>query len=158
MPMLDAYIPSNALPADVERELLAELTDILLRNEGADPTDVAARSIAWVFLHRPETVYVAGAPADEPRYRFVATVPQGQFDDSRRAKLVAEVTAAVLAAEGTTDPRAASRVWVFATEMPDGTWGGAGRINRLADIAGYVLGDPQAGAEYAAKRLAESRA
>ncbi|MGW0658082.1 tautomerase family protein [Streptodolium elevatio] len=158
MPMLDAYIPSNALPAEVERELLAELTDILLRNEGANPTDAAARSIAWVFLHRPETVYVAGAPADEPRYRFVATVPQGQFDDGRRAKLVAEVTAAVLAAEGTTDPRAASRVWVFATEMPDGTWGGAGRINRLADIAGYVLGDPQAGAEYAAKRLAATSA
>lgn len=157
MPMLDAYIPKNALPADVERGLLAQLTDILLRNEGADPADPAARSIAWVFLHRPEAVYVAGAPATEPRYRFVATVPQGQFDDHRRAGLVAEVTAAVLAAEGTTDPRAASRVWVFATEMPDGTWGGAGRIQRLADIAGYVLGDPQAGAEYAAKRLAESR-
>jgi phenylpyruvate tautomerase PptA (4-oxalocrotonate tautomerase family) len=38
MPMLDAFVPDGALSADAERELLSRLTDILLRNEGADPT------------------------------------------------------------------------------------------------------------------------
>jgi hypothetical protein len=37
--------------------LLSELTDILLRNEGADPADPRARAIAKVFLHRPTAVY-----------------------------------------------------------------------------------------------------
>jgi hypothetical protein len=47
---------------------------------------------------------------------------------------------------------------VFASEAPDGTWGGGGRIARLADIAGLVLGDPEKGRAYAEKRLAGRRA
>ena len=43
MPMLDAYIPEGALPADVEKKLLSTLTDVLLEHEGADPTNPAAR-------------------------------------------------------------------------------------------------------------------
>ena len=62
MPLLDAYIPAGALSADAERDLMAKLTDLLIRNEGADPTNETVRSIAWVFVHRPETVYVAGRP------------------------------------------------------------------------------------------------
>jgi cell division protein FtsI/penicillin-binding protein 2 len=37
-----------------------------------------------VFLRRPATVFVAGQPADQPRYRFIALVPEGQFEDERR--------------------------------------------------------------------------
>src|SRR5262245_54141446 len=99
MPMLDAYIPADALSADAERALLSKLTDILLRNEGADPTNPTVRSIAWVFLHRPVSVYVAGEPAAAPRYRIVASVPEGQFDEERRQGMVEEVTEAVLDAE-----------------------------------------------------------
>jgi phenylpyruvate tautomerase PptA (4-oxalocrotonate tautomerase family) len=157
MPMLDACIPEGALSADAERSLLADLTDILLRNEGADPADPAARSIAWVFLHRPVSLYVAGAPAAEPRYRIVASVPEGQFDDERRRSMVKEVTDAVLAAEGGAYAPDPMRVWVFANEVPDGTWGGAGRINTLADIASYITGDPRKGREYARRRLASAR-
>jgi phenylpyruvate tautomerase PptA (4-oxalocrotonate tautomerase family) len=152
--MLDAYIPEGALPADAERSLLADLTDILLRNEGADP---AARSIAWVFLHRPVSLYVAGEPAAEPRYRTVASVPEGQFDDERRRSMVKEVTDAMLAAEGGAHAPDPMRVWVFASEVPDGTWGGAGRINTLADIASYITGDPRKGREYARRRLPSAR-
>src|SRR5689334_12745820 len=142
MPMLDAYIPEGALSAEAENELLSQLTDILLRNEGANPADPIVRSIAWVFLHRPTAVYVAGEPAAEPRYRIVATVPEGQFDEQRRESMVKEVTEAVLDAEGGAHPRDPMRVWVFPTELPDGTWGAAGRINTLADIAGLAMGDP----------------
>jgi hypothetical protein len=44
---------------------------------------------------------------------------------------------------------------VFTNEIPDGTWGGAGRINTLADIVGYVVGDAEAGRVYAERRLAQ---
>jgi phenylpyruvate tautomerase PptA (4-oxalocrotonate tautomerase family) len=155
--MLDAFIPEGALSPEAESALLSELTDILLRNEGADPTNPLVRSIAWVFLHRPAAVYVAGEPAAAPRYRIVATVPEGQFDEERRESMVAEVTAAVLDAEEGAYERDPGRVWVFPTELPDGTWGALGRISTLADIAGFAMGDAEKGRSYAEKRLAERR-
>jgi phenylpyruvate tautomerase PptA (4-oxalocrotonate tautomerase family) len=157
MPMLDAFIPEGALAAEAEDQLLSDLTDILLRHEGADPSDPAARSIAWVYLRRPASLVVGGEPADEPRYRFIASVPEGQFDDGRRQAMVEAVTERVLDAENGAYERDPLRVWVFANEIPDGTWGGGGRIVRLADIVGYVVGDPEKGRQYAEKRLAASR-
>ncbi len=157
MPMLDVTIPEGALSSEAERELLARLTDILLEHEGADPTNPVARSLAWVFLHRPEAVFVGGAPEQAPHYRVVPSVPEGQFDDGRRAAMVAAVTDAVLDAEDGAHERDPGRVWVFPTEIPEGTWGGAGKIFRLRDIAGLVLGDPEAGRRYAATRLAHGR-
>ncbi|GAB3027591.1 tautomerase family protein [Mycobacterium bourgelatii] len=157
MPMLDAYIPEGALSADAEKALISQLTDILLRNEGANPEDPRTREIAWVFLHRPATVFVAGEPATAPRYRIVASVPEGQFDDERRAAIVREVTEAVLAAENGAYPPDPQRVWVFPTEIADGTWGANGRINTLADIVTYVTGDPEVGRKHAERRLAARR-
>jgi phenylpyruvate tautomerase PptA (4-oxalocrotonate tautomerase family) len=156
MPMLDAYIPEGALTASAEEDLIARLTDILLEHEGADPTNPIARSIAWVFLHRP-SVFVAGRAAGEPRYRIVASVPEGQFDDERRQAIVAAITEAVLDAENGAYERDPMRVWVFPNEIPDGQWGGGGRIVTLADIAGLVLGDAERGRKYAEKRLGERR-
>lgn len=153
MPMLDIYIPEGALDPDAEKGLLATLTDVLLEHEGADPANPAARALAKVWLHRPAAVLHAGELPAAPHYRVIASVPEGQFDDQRRASMVAAVTDAVLAAENGRYDRDPLRVWVFATEIPDGTWGGGGRIARLADIAGLVLGDPEMGRSYAEKRL-----
>jgi phenylpyruvate tautomerase PptA (4-oxalocrotonate tautomerase family) len=158
MPMLDAFIPEGALPADAEKELLSSLTDILLRNEGADPSDPAARSIAWVTLHRPTSLFVAGEAASEPRYRIIASVPEGQFDPDRREAMVAEITEGVLDAEAGAYERDPFRVWVFANEIPDGTWGAGGRIFTLADIVGFVIGDAEKAREYAKRRLSDRTA
>jgi phenylpyruvate tautomerase PptA (4-oxalocrotonate tautomerase family) len=159
MPMLDVTIPEGALSEEAERALLSRLTDVLLEHEGADPTNPVARSVAWVFLHRPAAVFVAGEPESEPHYRVVVTVPQGQFDDDRRAAMVAAVTESVLDAEDGMRRRDPSRVWVFPTEMPDGTWGAAGQIVRLADIVSFVGGVDRASAErYAARRLGREQA
>jgi phenylpyruvate tautomerase PptA (4-oxalocrotonate tautomerase family) len=92
-----------------------------------------------------------------PHYRVIASVPEGQFDDERRASMVAAVTEAILDAEDGHYDRDPMRIWVFANEIPDGTWGGGGRIARLADIAGLVLGDPDKGRAYAERRLAGRR-
>jgi hypothetical protein len=92
MPMLDAYIPEGALPAEAEIALLVTLTDVLLEHEGADPRNPAARALAKVWLHRPATVLHAGDQPAAPHYRVIASVPEGQFDDERRASMVAAVT------------------------------------------------------------------
>jgi phenylpyruvate tautomerase PptA (4-oxalocrotonate tautomerase family) len=139
MPMLDAFIPQGALDEAAEHALLSELTDLLLFHEGVDPTNETARQIAWVFVHRTE-MYVAGAPADAPRYRFIAQVPEGQYDDERRAAVTKAMTEAVVKAEGGRHADPEARVWVFTNEIPDGTWGGRGVIFRLPDIAELVVG------------------
>ena len=157
MPMLDAYIPTGALTAEAEEQLLADLTDLLIVNEGADPANPQVRSIAWLFVHRPEAVYVAGAPASAPHYRFVASVPEGQYDADRRQAMVHDITEAVLDAEHGAYEREPGRVWVFTPEIPDGTWGGFGRIATLADIAAFATGDAEQGRLYAEQRLAQRR-
>ncbi len=158
MPMLDAYIPAGALSAKRERALIADLTDLLLRHEGADPTNAAVRQIAWVFLHRPEQVYVAGAPAQAPHYRLIASAPEGQYTAERRSSIVREMTEAVLAAEDGRYERDRSRVWVLTPEVPDGSWGGDGKIQTLADIVGRALNDAEAGRRYAQTTFARRRA
>jgi phenylpyruvate tautomerase PptA (4-oxalocrotonate tautomerase family) len=157
MPMLDAYIPEGALAQDAEEQLLAKLTDLLIVNEGADPTNAQVRSIAWLFVHRPADVYVAGSRAQAPRYRFIASVPEGQYDTERRQAMVGDITEAVLDAEGGAHDRDPSRVWVFTPEIPDGTWGALGGIVTLADIATFATGDPERGRRYAEERLASRR-
>jgi phenylpyruvate tautomerase PptA (4-oxalocrotonate tautomerase family) len=154
MPMLDIFIPENALTPSAETTLLQRLTDLLLVHEGADPKNPVARALAWVFLHRPAAVFVAGSMVAEPHYRVVASVPQGQFDDERRAAVVKAVTDAILDAEEGSRQHNPARVWVFANEVPDGTWGAVGHMHRLADIAGKVLGDIEKGRSYAQRRLA----
>ena len=157
MPMLDAYIPGGALSPDAEEGLMATLTDLLIKNEGADPTNQRVRDIAWLFLHRPAEVFVAGTRANAPRYRFIASVPEGQYDPERRQAMVQSITNAVLDAEDGAYERDPSRVWVFTPEIPDGTWGAVGQVVTLANIAGFALGDPDRGRQYAEQRLAERR-
>ena len=85
MPMLDVYIPDGALSTEVEDHLVARLTDLLLTHEGVNPTNARASELAWVWVHRPARVFVAGKLADRPRYKLVPQVPEGQYDDQRRA-------------------------------------------------------------------------
>ncbi len=154
MPICDAYISEGALAPSAERQLLAKVTDLLLEHEGVDPTNETGRKLAWVFVHRHE-MYVAGAPAQRPRYRFICQVPVGQYNDERRAAVTAAMTQAVVEAEDGSWPDPENRVAVFTCEVPDGWWGGGGRILRLPDIYKIVLG--REGREAAEQVLAERR-
>lgn len=81
-----------------------------------------------------------------------------QLDDERSARVVGEITEAVLDAERGARPRTPARVWVFAHDVPEGTWGSRGKIQRLADIVAYLGGDAAAAPALAAARLAARRA
>lgn len=82
-------------------------------------------------------------------------MPEGQYTDASRNALVKAVTEAVARAEQRPFEEVASRVWVFPTEIADGTWGSRGTIFRLPDIHAFLAGesDRSTGQE----RLARSR-
>lgn len=140
MPMIDVYIPDGALEPASEATLMRELTDLLIRHEGMDPTQERVRDVTWIFVHRPAQIYRSGAPAPAPIYRITPTVPEGQYTDEARAGLVRDVTAAVARAEGSPLEEVGARVWVFPTEVEDGGWGSRGVIRRLPDIMAFFGG------------------
>jgi phenylpyruvate tautomerase PptA (4-oxalocrotonate tautomerase family) len=155
--MLDIHIPAGALSDEIEEGLVERLTDLLLIHEGARPYS-RARPLAWVWVHRPAAVYAGGERSDRPRYKLVPSVPEGQYTDERRRAVVDAATEAVLDAdEAMGRPRDPDVVWVFPTEVPEGTWGAGGLVMRLADIAGLVLGSAAKGGAYARSVLAARR-
>ena len=158
MPMIDLTIPPGALDPAARSWLVDELLSALLRWERA-PDNERSRSLAWAFVNEADAVTVAGdrrAPT-LPRYRVGVRTPAGALDDERRSGLVGDVTELVLRAEGSLNtPENADRVWVILDEVTEGGWGAGGRIWRLADMAGYVLDDPDTGAAFAASRLVQS--
>lgn len=133
MPQIELTVPAGALTDEGATTIQADLAAAVLRWEGAPDNDLF-RSAAWAYLHQlPEGAQITAADTD-PRFRVDVTVPEGAFDDERRAGLVEEVTGLVLAAAGL-DEDQAQRVWVLIHEQADGTWGAGGRILRWADLA-----------------------
>jgi phenylpyruvate tautomerase PptA (4-oxalocrotonate tautomerase family) len=160
MPMIDLTLPMGTLSDRSKAELMEALTHTLLKWEGAGPDNRRAQSIAWTFLHEPDLVTVAGRPAQEAVYRVFVGVPEGSIGDGEKQGLVAEVTEQVLRAENPHSdptPRAARRVWVIINEIPDGNWGGQGRILRLEDILTFA-GASQDDIEVRMARLRQSAA
>ena len=158
MPMIDLTVPPGSLDEAARSWLVDELLGALLRWEGA-PDNERSRSLAWAFVNQADAVTVVGDPRSPalPRYRVGVRTPAGALDNERRAGLVSEVTELVLRAEGSLNtPENAERVWVILDEVAEGGWGAGGRVWHLADIAGYVLGDPDVGVAFAASRLVQS--
>jgi phenylpyruvate tautomerase PptA (4-oxalocrotonate tautomerase family) len=149
MPQIELTVPRGALSDAALDGLMGEMTDALLRWEGASPEWSRARDVSWGYVHEiePARTYHRGANAagGAPRYRVDVTAPERALKDEAKAGLVAELTKAILAAEGTDDPEAGMRVWVIVHEVPDGNWGGAGRIWTRREIANFVTaGEPAA--------------
>jgi phenylpyruvate tautomerase PptA (4-oxalocrotonate tautomerase family) len=155
MPMIDALWPESALTPEAEARLVKELTDILIDAEGYDPRNPKAQAVTVFHLHRPAAVYVGGERANVNRYRIIPSAPEGQYTDETRKALVKAVTEAVARAENRPFEEVSPRVWVFPTEIPDGTWGTRGTIWTLPDIHALLAGEQERGA--GAERLARRR-
>lgn len=155
MPMIDALWPENALTPEAEDRLVKELTDILIDAEGYDPRNPVARAVTVFHLHRPAAIYVGGERVNVMRYRIIPSVPEGQYTDESRKALVKAVTEAVARAENRSFEEVSPRVWVFPTEIADGTWGTRGAIWTLPDIHALLAGETERGA--GAERLARTR-
>jgi phenylpyruvate tautomerase PptA (4-oxalocrotonate tautomerase family) len=151
MPMLDAFTPADALAADAEAALIREITNLVVKAEIGDASNERGQDSSWFFVHRPK-IFVAGKPSTAPHFRFIVSVPEGQFDEQRRQTIVAEITAAVARAERRPFEDTKSRVWVIASEIPDGNWGSRGEeVVRLPEIFSYLLGS--GGRQIALERL-----
>src|SRR5712692_1275380 len=116
MPMIDAFIPENALTPQAEQELLGNVTDLVVKHEIGDPANERGRNATWVFIHRPK-MFVAGLPATSARYRFIVSVPEGQFDEERRQAVTKEITEAIAKAENRPMDDVKGRVWVITSEI-----------------------------------------
>ncbi|HWT39601.1 MAG TPA: Tautomerase enzyme [Paraburkholderia sp.] len=155
MPMIDALWPEDALTPEAEARLVKELTDILIEAEGYDPANPVAQRVTVFHLHRPAAIYVGGERANTMRYRIIPSAPEGQYTDESRRRLVRNVTEAVARAENRPFDDVAPRVWVFPTEIPDGTWGTRGAIWSLPDIHALLEGESERGE--GVRRLARRR-
>jgi phenylpyruvate tautomerase PptA (4-oxalocrotonate tautomerase family) len=132
MPQIQLTVPTGTLTQEGASTIQAQLAATLLKWEGA-PDTAFFRAQAWAYLHELPAGAQITAEDDEPRLRVDVTVPAGALNDERRAGLVREVTAQVLAAAGLAADQAL-RVWVLIHEQADGTWGAGGQIFRYADL------------------------
>ena len=152
MPMLDAYIPEGGAAPEAEQKLLSRCTDLLLEHEGADPTNEAVRSIAWVFVHRHE---MRGRRARQGAALPLRVPGAGgavrRGSPRRRHKAMTE---ALVEAEGGRYPNPEARVGVHVR----GAGGHLGRVRPrrgLGDIAEFAAGE--AGRAYGEQRIADRR-
>src|SRR6478672_7399174 len=101
MPMIDVIFPKGSLDEAAKAQLNANLWETALRWEGIEATEGAA-SVAWVFLdERPKGhISVGGKTPRQSIYRLNVRVMVGFMDQERIDRMVAELTEAVLAADG----------------------------------------------------------
>ncbi|WP_019357897.1 tautomerase family protein [Streptomyces sp. AA1529] len=138
MPMIRLTAPAGALTDQGRASIQRDLAAVLLRWEGA-PDTAFFRAQAWSYLvELPEGAQTT-AEDDAPRFLSEVTVPQGALSERRKAGLVEDTTATVLAAAGLPSTEAL-RVWVLVHEQPDGTWGAGGSVIRYADLVAAAKG------------------
>jgi phenylpyruvate tautomerase PptA (4-oxalocrotonate tautomerase family) len=128
MPLVEVIHPAGSFDAQRREDLLRNLSSICLRWEGIEITD-ASQSIAWVYLdERPaDSIAAGGEPLSQNVYLVNVRVMVGFMDYERIEKMAAELTLAILEAdgtEGTGDPR----VFVIVEEVPSGTWAVDGKV------------------------------
>ena len=138
--MIDLTYVRTSLTDDALAALTDDLVGILLRAEGAPDTEFL-RQNTLVYLHplEAEQVSVGGRGAGEPRFRVDLTVFGGVLDKAGRERLVADVHSAVTAAAGI-DPsgRRDFHVWTLIHEVPEGNWGGGGKVIYYSDVSGLM--------------------
>ncbi|UGT62381.1 tautomerase family protein [Nocardia asteroides] len=133
MPFIQLTLPAGVLDDRVRRGLRDTLATTLMHWEGVPVDSAFFRAQAWAQIQEvPGNDF--GALGDElPRFRVDVTVPAGGLSERRRAGLIQQVTADVLAAAGLPADDA-PRVWVLVREQQEGTWGAAGAVIRFADL------------------------
>ncbi|MGW6931136.1 tautomerase family protein [Lentzea sp. NPDC054927] len=130
--MIELTAPAGSLTEAGRASVQRDLATLLLKWEGA-PDNEFFRSVAWTYLHELPAGAQTTAEDDAPRFRVDVRVPAGALSDRRKAGLVQDATALVLAAAGLGEGDA-MRVWVLIHEQPEGTWGAGGQIVKFAEL------------------------
>lgn len=143
MPMIDLTFVRGSVDDQALSRLTDELVTALLRAERATDTPFL-RDNTLVYLHAmdPVELSVGGRGPGEPRFRVDLTVFAGALDTARKEQLTADVHVAVCAAAGIEPqgPRA-FHVWTLIHEIPEGNWGGGGKVIYYQQVKGFVAED-----------------
>jgi phenylpyruvate tautomerase PptA (4-oxalocrotonate tautomerase family) len=157
MPFVEVFSPPGTPRPEQRRRIADRLVSEVMAGEGA-PDSEFARAISWLVWHDLEAMSVGGTAvsADEPpRYVVRVSVPAASLTDDKREEIVRRVTRVL--ADADDDPDRLYNTpssFVLLTEIPEGNWGGIGRVVRFSEIAGFVLtGAPEAMSEADLKRL-----
>ncbi len=142
MPLIELTYPQDAIDDGARDTLAARLTDALMQCE-LSRRNPRARALIWTQFNPlgEERLFVAGRAAPRPHYRLDVTLMAGVMEAPVRASVVEAMTRAVLETEGSDfNPLNAGRVWVLFHEIPDGRWGGGGRLYTLDELRRLVAG------------------
>lgn len=136
MPLLQIHLPKESFTGRQKQQFAQNATQILLTLEGM-ANNPKAQNLSWVQFceFASDDFYMAGHSVEKPHYRIEIKVFQGTMNADKKQQLTAQLTELILEIEGTDHNLLnAARVWVMIEEVPDGNWGGAGKIYRIADL------------------------
>lgn len=134
MPLIQVDAPRGVLDKSQQDALMSQLSNSVLKAEGAPFESAGAQSLVWAhFNEKPQgTFYVGGVPLENPPFRIAVTTPQGALNDETRASLISEIGRIVDDLVGPYEDRL--NHWAMLYEVTDGGWAGAGQVFRLGDI------------------------
>jgi phenylpyruvate tautomerase PptA (4-oxalocrotonate tautomerase family) len=135
MPMLDITVPRGKFAKEEPENLTAQLTDLIIEWEGGTEAPGYDKA-SWAFVQEADLIAADGRHAGRQVYRVVASVPKGSLDERRRRRLMRDVAAAVIAADGAEPVEAGlACVWCIVHEVPDGNWEAGASPMKLRDLA-----------------------
>ncbi len=134
MPLIQVDAPRGDLDKPQQDALMSQLSNAVLKAEGAPLKSEGAQSLVWAhFNEKPQgSFYVGGVPLEKPPFRIAVTTPQGALNDETRLGLITEIGRIVDDIVGPYDGRL--NHWAMLYEVTDGGWAGAGQVFRLGDI------------------------
>lgn len=136
MPLITVHLPQNNFTGRQKKAFAQKATDILLTLEGM-AENPKAQNLSWVQFTEfcEEDFFMAGHSVEKPHYRIEVKVFQGTMNAKKKQKLTEQLTHLILRLEQTDDNLLnAARIWVMIEEVPNGNWGGAGKIYRIEDL------------------------
>jgi len=133
MPQIQVTAAQGTLDKNNQNVLMSRLSAAILKAEGADINDPAAKALAWGHYQEiPQNAcYVAGELLESPPLIIRFTTPQGALAPEDHASLASEVGELVDELVGVFDGRL--NHWMQLDEIKEGGWG-SGQIFPLAGI------------------------
>ena len=134
MPLIQVEAPANTLTKAEQDRLISQLSNAVLKAEGAPIDDAGAQALVWAYYsEQPEgAIYVGSKNLSQPPLRIAVTTPEGALHEAARHSLVAEIGRIVDGIVGPFDDRL--NHWVMLYEVDEGSWAGGGQIFPLAGI------------------------
>jgi len=134
MPLVQVTAPKGKLDQKNRDDLMSRLSIAVIKAEGADANDPAAKALVWAYYQEcPEgACYVGGESLQGAPLCIEFATPQGALNEKTRKALVEEVGVIVDDIVGPSED--GLNHWALLREIDEGGWGAGGQIVGLAAI------------------------